>query len=147
MAHVGEKDNLQDNSGLWWDGFPATALLFFSVFIGLMLWTRRHKHLPPGPFFPLRLLSDTNSQKRYLIFIKYAQEYGPIYCLRFGNSLTVVLGNISLAKEALVEKAEVFSERFVTKAIQIGSRGLKGRLCTVTIILYFAILKLHTGHI
>ncbi|KAJ8047663.1 Cytochrome P450 2U1 [Holothuria leucospilota] len=128
MAHVGEKDNSLVNSGVWWDGFPATALLFFSVFIGLMWWTRRHKYLPPGPFFPLRLLSNTNNRKRYLIFIKYGQEYGPIYSLRFGNSLTVVLNNISLAKEALVEKAEVFSERFVTKAVQIGSRGLKGSI-------------------
>ncbi|KAJ8047660.1 Cytochrome P450 2U1 [Holothuria leucospilota] len=122
-----EKDNSLGNSALWWNGFPTTVLLFLSVFILLMWWNRRDKYLPPGPFFPLRLLSNMTNQK-YLIFTKYAQEYGPIYSLRFGNSLTVVLNNISLAKEALVEKAEVNSERFVTKANHIGSRGLKGSI-------------------
>lgn len=127
MSLEEEASNPPGSIGPWSDGFPTTVVLFLSVFIGLVWCTRGCKNLPPGPLFPLNLLLKVNSNKRYLVFVKYAREYGPIYSFRFGSTLTVVLNTITLAKEALVEKAEVFSERHVPKAVNIQDRGLKGR--------------------
>jgi hypothetical protein len=59
------------------------------------------------------------------VFADEARKYGGVFRWYFGNQMFVVLSKINVINEALVKKAEIFSDRLRAKGGIIGAS--KGR--------------------
>ncbi|XP_007530762.2 steroid 17-alpha-hydroxylase/17,20 lyase-like [Erinaceus europaeus] len=59
-------------------------------------------------------------------FFKLQEKYGPIYSLRMGSKMTVIVGHHQLAKEVLLKKGKEFSERPSMVTTDILSDNQKG---------------------
>jgi cytochrome P450 family 2 subfamily J len=109
----------------------ATLLVAAIVFCVIFLLFRRSddKNLPPSPRRPLPLVGnllhiprDSRTQLR-----KWREQCGDIYSLYMGGTHMVVLNSYDLIKEALVKKADVFSDRppfFVDMSTGIQADGV-----------------------
>ncbi|RWV88083.1 hypothetical protein GW17_00049861 [Ensete ventricosum] len=80
----------------------------------LLRWTRKEGRppLPPGPVgLPLlgSLLSLESDLHRY--FARLSRAYGPIFSLRLGTRLCVVLSSPAAAQEALNDHDVIFANR------------------------------------
>ncbi|XP_066280116.1 cytochrome P450 2J1-like [Branchiostoma lanceolatum] len=92
-----------------------TCLILGFVFL-LAYWylrTRAQPNLPPGPWTLPLLGSVSNmfSSVPHLSWMELGQKYGPVLYLRLGSRHVVVLNSYSAVHEALVKKAEDFSDR------------------------------------
>jgi hypothetical protein len=71
--------------------------------------------LPPGPFaWPIIgnvFNINFNGGKLPEDFMDYAKRYGPIFRLMLGDMVVVVLNGYDMVNEALVKKADMFSDR------------------------------------
>lgn len=101
-----------------------TMLIFCILFAVLfLLWcSRRLRSLPPGPPFPFPLfghlhLLEKDPRKQ---FEQWRRQYGDVFSLYMGSRLVVVLNGYNVIKDALVNNADVFSDRphlFITDQI------------------------------
>ncbi|BFZ06895.1 hypothetical protein BsWGS_09934 [Bradybaena similaris] len=91
-----------------------TCIVAAVVFLVIYLWMQAaDPRLPPSPVRPLpivghlfSLASNTRPQ-----FKEWRERCGDIYSLYLGSKLVVVLNGYNLIKEALVKKADAFSDR------------------------------------
>ncbi|XP_060071850.1 cytochrome P450 2C31-like [Ylistrum balloti] len=106
-----------------------TAVLIV-VIVGLILrWTRQTRNLPPGPggipgLSGLKLMASDKIPTR--TFRKLRKKYGDVFSIRIGTRLLVVLNSYDVIKEALVKRADEFSDRPNTFAntMFVKNRGL-----------------------
>ncbi|XP_078698204.1 cytochrome P450 2J1-like [Branchiostoma floridae x Branchiostoma belcheri] len=92
-----------------------TCLVLVFVFL-LTYWylrTQAPPNLPPGPWVLPVLGSVTSmfSSVPHLSWTKLGEKYGPVIYLKLGSRHVVVLNSYSAIHEALVKKAEDFSNR------------------------------------
>jgi cytochrome P450 family 2 subfamily J len=100
------------------------------VFLVVYLWLHRpDPSLPPFPKTPLPIVGNLfhlgeNPRPQ---FKKWRKQYGDIFSLKMGGTLTVVLNGFDVIKEALVKKADVFSDRtpvFFDQASGLPAKGI-----------------------
>lgn len=92
------------------------VLVFVLVFFVSLLFTRKIKHLPPGHFgFPIFgsifLIRKMKKMRTHLLFAEEARKFGNVFSWYLGNQLVVVLSGCDVINEALVKKADAFSDR------------------------------------
>ncbi|XP_056419958.1 cytochrome P450 2C14-like [Hyla sarda] len=95
-----------------------TVLLSIVVILYLANVFKNQKHgnsksLPPGPT-PLPIIGNfltIDLSKPHITLMKLAKKYGPVYSIHMGMTKTVVLCGFEAIKEALINHAEVFSDR------------------------------------
>lgn len=96
----------------------AALALFISSF--LFFWTRNKKlgkpNLPPGPSgWPIvgNLFQVAGSGMPFFIYTREVliPKYGPILSLKMGNRSTIIISSAELAREAFIEKGQVFASR------------------------------------
>ncbi|KAL0288768.1 UNVERIFIED_CONTAM: Flavonoid 3'-monooxygenase [Sesamum calycinum] len=117
-----------DAWSLWWQTDKITQDRFmFTIFIGVLvvLWfflllvkkPNKNPPLPPGPKgLPLvgNLLALDPELHTY--FTSLAQTYGPIYTLKLGKKIGIVISSPALAKEVLKDQDTTFANRDVPVA-------------------------------
>ncbi|KAM4042261.1 cytochrome P450 2K1-like isoform 2-T2 [Anomaloglossus baeobatrachus] len=97
---------------------PVTVLLSIvtCIFLAIVLYKQKervHPNYPHGPK-PWPIIGNIllmNAQRPYLTFQELAKTYGPVYSMKIGAQKMVVLCGYDVVHEALVTKAEVFSDR------------------------------------
>ncbi|KAE8675691.1 Copper amine oxidase family protein [Hibiscus syriacus] len=112
--------------------FPE-AFSFLIVILGISVWylysnrmsRKPTAPLPPGPrglpivgYLPFLGLDNL-----HLLFTDLAGAYGPIFKLRLGNKLTIVVSSPSLVKQVVRDHDLAFSEREPTIAAQVITFG------------------------
>ncbi|KAL3834109.1 hypothetical protein ACJIZ3_008845 [Penstemon smallii] len=107
----------------------AIAALSISVIVVSIFWyirkpTSKAPPLPPGPLgLPVVGYLPFLNPNLLVQFSELGQKYGPIYKLRVGSKLWVVLASPSLAKEVVRDHDLVFSNRDVPVAAQVVTFG------------------------
>ncbi|KAE8647886.1 flavonoid 3'-monooxygenase CYP75B137 [Cucumis sativus] len=105
----------------------STALLFFFLFIFALLWLQskfQHPPLPPGPRgLPLLGYLPFLSTNLHHTFNNLAKMYGPIFKLRLGTKLCVVLTSPSSVNEVLRHQETVFDNRDATVSALLATYG------------------------
>nr|AEM42992.1 cytochrome P450 [Siraitia grosvenorii] len=93
------------------DFFSAFLLLLLTVLILLQIRTRR-RNLPPSPP-SLPIIGHLHLLKRpiHRNFHKIAAEYGPIFSLRFGSRLAVIVSSLDIAEECFTKNDLIFANR------------------------------------
>ncbi|XP_069839971.1 cytochrome P450 2W1-like [Dendropsophus ebraccatus] len=70
-------------------------------------------NFPPGPT-PLPLIGNLHLldfKRQDLSLLKLSEKYGPIFTIHLGMNKAIVLTGLETIKEALVERADIFSDR------------------------------------
>ncbi|CAG5115329.1 unnamed protein product [Candidula unifasciata] len=91
-----------------------TILIASAILLLLYVFLRKpDPRLPPFPSRPLPLLGNILSLEPDFRpqFWKLREKFGDIFSLYMGGTLVVVLNGYDVIKEALVKKADVFSDR------------------------------------
>lgn len=95
----------------------ALSALALASFV-LVLWRlsrigRRLKEYPPGPpTLPvIGNLHQIPSEKRYLKFGEWAQEYGPIYSLMLGTQVYIVLSADYAIRDLVDKRGPIYASR------------------------------------
>ena len=91
-----------------------SALVFIIVFLSLYLMTRKPNGIPPGPVSTLPFLGDLPllfGKDFRQVFKGLRQKHGNVFSFYLGTDLTIVINGYSLIHKALVNKANVFSDR------------------------------------
>ncbi|XP_039121124.1 ent-kaurene oxidase 2 isoform X1 [Dioscorea cayenensis subsp. rotundata] len=113
---------------LYLQSVPAGALAALAVglvaapAVGKLLIDRKQpSNLPPAvPGWPLiGNLLQLKAKKPHQTFAKWAEVYGPIYSIKLGSNMMVVLNSIEVVKEAMVTKFSSISTRKLSKALQV----------------------------
>ncbi|XP_060557141.1 cytochrome P450 2U1-like [Ruditapes philippinarum] len=105
-------------------------LLVIAIFCITLYFVRTPSNLPPGHFkFPIFgsifLLHKLSKRRHHLVFADEARKYGGVFRWYLGNQMFVVLSEINVINEALVKKAEIFSDRLRAKGgITGASKGI-----------------------
>eukprot|EP00262_Sarcandra_glabra_P002651 TRINITY_DN1305_c0_g1_i1.p1 TRINITY_DN1305_c0_g1~~TRINITY_DN1305_c0_g1_i1.p1 ORF type:complete len:544 (-),score=11.70 TRINITY_DN1305_c0_g1_i1:71-1702(-) len=123
----------------WWeaenpiDEFAKAALTLFVTLLALTFFAstklRNHKHyklppLPPGPRnFPLIGNLPLLTPYYHRCFADLAKSYGPIFKLRLGTNMCVVLSSPSLVKQVVRDQDAVFANRNVSATVRAISYG------------------------
>ncbi|XP_054724318.1 cytochrome P450 2J6-like [Uloborus diversus] len=77
-------------------------LLEFVPLFDELIWMRRKKNLPPGPYaLPIFGYLPFLGSEAYRTLYNLSQKYGPIFSLYLGRKLVIVLNNYDVVKEAL----------------------------------------------
>ncbi|GLJ40274.1 hypothetical protein SUGI_0827420 [Cryptomeria japonica] len=96
------------------DSFPYLALVFALPLL-LLLKYKKKSRLPPGPLgWPIvgNLIQIVLSNQNFQDYIEKGQgKYGPIFTIRFGPQLLIIVASRELAHEALIHKGAVFAGR------------------------------------
>lgn len=93
------------------------VLVFTIVFLVSVLLTRKRRNLPPGynglPVVgSISLLRKLRQGKKpHLVFYEESKRLGNVYRWYMGDQLAVVLSGYDVVHEALVKKADIFSDR------------------------------------
>ncbi|KAM9323970.1 cytochrome P450 2C8-like [Gastrophryne carolinensis] len=102
-----------------------TLILAISVTFLIMLLMRingnKWKNLPPGPR-PLPLIGNmlqVDINELHQTLLKFAKVHGEVYTVHLGTRVVVVLHGYDAVKEALVDNANIFSDRGTIPAIQL----------------------------
>ncbi|XP_047326748.1 flavonoid 3'-monooxygenase-like [Impatiens glandulifera] len=113
-------------------------LLNFFIFILSFIWCTKHVlkkftrnaqkkqslSLPPGPMgLPIFGNLPFLNPEVHSYFTDLAKTYGPIFSLRLGNKIAVVISNSSVAQEVLKEQDIIFANRDVPIAGNVGLYG------------------------
>ncbi|CAN4090775.1 unnamed protein product [Withania somnifera] len=100
-------------------------VVFGSIFALSFLYTlaklrsRGTKKLPPGPTpWPITGSLHLLGAKPHVSLANLAKTYGPIMSLKLGQITTVVISSSSMAKQALKNHDQAFSNRFIPDAAQ-----------------------------
>ncbi|KAJ3692765.1 hypothetical protein LUZ60_011860 [Juncus effusus] len=101
------------------------TLLFLILTTTLILLRRNTKPpLPPGPTgLPLIGSLPFLDPSLHTYFVKLSQKYGPIFSLRLGSKLAVVISSPDLAKAVLKEQDNTFANRDVPAAARVLTYG------------------------
>jgi hypothetical protein len=91
-------------------------LVVIAIFCITLYCIRTPGNLPPGHFkFPIFgsifLLHKLSQRRNHLVFADEARKYGNVFRWYLGNQMFVVLSGMDVINEALVKKAEIFSNR------------------------------------
>ncbi|KAG8552894.1 hypothetical protein GDO81_003137 [Engystomops pustulosus] len=102
-------------------------VLCVTCLILLMMWSGngKRKEMPPGPT-PLPLLGNIlqlNMKELHQSFMKLAKDYGDVFTVHLGTRTVVVLHGYDAVKEALVDRADVFSNRAKVPVADIIFKG------------------------
>ncbi|XP_071981291.1 cytochrome P450 2C18-like isoform X3 [Engystomops pustulosus] len=102
-------------------------VLCVTCLILLMMWSGngKRKEMPPGPT-PLPLLGNIlqlNMKELHQSFTKLAKTYGDVFTAHLGTRAVVVLHGYDAVKEALVDRADVFSNRAKVPVADIIFKG------------------------
>ncbi|XP_030845749.1 cytochrome P450 2J2 [Strongylocentrotus purpuratus] len=109
-----------------------------SVFLGVVIFllcfwvVRRPKNLPPGPWSLPIIGYNFKPGLIHEAYMDLAKKYGPIFSLRRGSFVFVILNDRESITQALVKSGEFFSDRFVPGHFNwsIPDPGKKGKLHT-----------------
>ncbi|XP_072048699.1 cytochrome P450 2J4-like [Amphiura filiformis] len=92
-------------------GFEIQTILLFAAVITIFIWNlQKPKNLPPGPWgWPLvgylpnlvASLYRTGCDPHQL-FVKMATQYGPVFSMRVGGKVVVVLNKVHIIKQAFM---------------------------------------------
>ncbi|PVD29112.1 hypothetical protein C0Q70_11709 [Pomacea canaliculata] len=93
-----------------------TGLALGVVVLSLLWWfsVRRPAGAPPGPWLAVPLLGHLlllMKKDPLEQFAAWRRQYGDVFSLYLGSQLVVVLNGYKVLKEALVNNADVFSDR------------------------------------
>ncbi|XP_075389841.1 cytochrome P450 2C23-like [Tenrec ecaudatus] len=104
-----------------------TLTICVACLIFLWVWRNslRQRSLPPGPT-PLPIIGNMlqlDPNDLPASFSKLAKEYGPVFTLRLGPQLTVILHGYEAVKEALIDQGDEFMGR---GSIPIAEDTLRG---------------------
>ncbi|WVZ91780.1 hypothetical protein U9M48_037906 [Paspalum notatum var. saurae] len=111
-----------DSSTLLYAALLASALLF--LLVSAAAARRGKKNLPPGPAgFPLVGSLPSLDPELHAYFARLAARYGPIFSIRLGSKLGVVVSSPALAREVLRDQDLLFSGRDVPDAARSISYG------------------------
>lgn len=93
------------------------VLVFTIVFLVSVLLTRKRWNLPPG-YIGLPVVGSISllrklrqGKKPHLVFYEESKRLGNVYCWYMGDQLVVILSGYDVVHEALVKKADIFSDR------------------------------------
>ncbi|XP_030837085.1 cytochrome P450 2J6-like [Strongylocentrotus purpuratus] len=101
----------------------ATSVLLGALMFLIFVWfVRRPRNLPPGPWSWPVIGYRFRSGPLHEAYMDMAKKYGPIFSLRRGPFLVVVLNDIATIKQAFVKSSEFFQNRFVPGHIRWGVR-------------------------
>ncbi|XP_073530104.1 cytochrome P450 2C14-like [Phyllobates terribilis] len=95
-----------------------TVLLAIIVILFLANAVKNHKegnykNFPPGPK-PLPIIGNAltmDMSKPYKTFMELSKTYGPVFSIQIGLTKSVVLCGFDIVKDALINHADVFSDR------------------------------------
>ncbi|CAI9543371.1 unnamed protein product [Staurois parvus] len=99
--------------------FGGVGTLILTVFIAFLIFfltwndNSKRKDLPPGPT-PLPLLGNIlqlNVKELHQSLLKLAKIHGDVFTVHLGNRRVIVLHGYDAVKEALIDNADVFSDR------------------------------------
>ncbi|XP_050392965.2 cytochrome P450 2B4 [Patella vulgata] len=98
------------------DNVNVRTCLVFGVCVGIWWLMRKPRGIPPGPRFTLPILGDLLSLDRgdgdvRIATRKLRKQYGDIFSVYFGPRLFIFINGYDLIKDALVKRADVFSNR------------------------------------
>ncbi|KAM5145602.1 uncharacterized protein ACMZJ9_012961 [Mantella aurantiaca] len=105
--------------------FILTVCVAFLIFLLMWINDRKWKDLPPGPT-PLPLLGNilqVNVKELPQSLLKLAKIYGDVFTVHLGNRTVVVLHGYDAVKEALVDNADVFSDRGKVPVVDLVFKG------------------------
>uniref|UniRef100_A0A0B7BT25 Cytochrome P450 n=1 Tax=Arion vulgaris TaxID=1028688 RepID=A0A0B7BT25_9EUPU len=108
------------------------VMLCIAAVLLLLIYTwfpRSGKCIPPFPARPLPIVGNLFilKQDTQTLFRTWRQKYGDIFSLYLGGTHVVVLNGYDLIKEALITKADIFSDRpkyFYDVATGIPEKGI-----------------------
>eukprot|EP01018_Ginkgo_biloba_P001491 Gb_10063 [translate_table: standard] len=98
----------------------AMPLLLALLMIALMISIpKKRKHPLVVPITAIiRELMLFTEERPHSIFTAWAKKYGPIYSIRIGVGVVVVLNSSQTAKQAMVDNHSSISTKRLTKALQ-----------------------------
>ncbi|XP_073405310.1 cytochrome P450 2C18-like isoform X1 [Dendrobates tinctorius] len=108
-------------------GAGTLILVFCVTCLIFLMWAEngKRKKMPPGPT-PLPLLGNIlqlNMKELHMSFKKLGKVYGDIFTVHLGSKTVVVLHGYDAVKEALVDRADVFSNRAKTPSADFLFKG------------------------
>lgn len=116
-----------------YDTIPSTflstaAILLIVAVTTAVFWQRRrlrgNLRLPPGPIgLPLVGSLLSLSPDLHVYFTKLAEAYGPIYRIRLGSKLSVVVSSPALAREVLRDNDLAMANHDVTAIVTVFTYG------------------------
>ena len=100
---------------LSWLGNPMFIIFLITIFLVYYLLSKKPEGLPDGPA-PWPVVGNIpliakQPLKLHLLLDKLYKQYGGVYTLWFGSFPSIVISDIDLIRKALVEQADVFSDR------------------------------------
>ncbi|CAO2827302.1 unnamed protein product [Amaranthus hypochondriacus] len=103
-------------------------LTLFTIFCSIFFLTRKqNRQQPPSPPGPkgLPILGNLLSldPELHTYFTTLAQTHGPIYSLRLGNKLGIVISSATHAREVLKDHDTIFANRDVPAAGRVATYG------------------------
>ncbi|ETE58674.1 Cytochrome protein [Ophiophagus hannah] len=112
-----------------WTGVILILLLFFPAIMFLLKrgrsWNNSSPNLPPGPK-TIPLLGNLHMmdlKRPYKTMMEWSKEYGSIFRIKLGLQEMVVLTGYETVKEALVNQADVFSDRPSVPIFEDATKG------------------------
>ncbi|XVF61271.1 hypothetical protein PTKIN_Ptkin08bG0116900 [Pterospermum kingtungense] len=92
--------------------FSLASLLFLLVAIKFLIQTNKNRNLPPSPF-ALPILGHLHLLKEPLhrTLFSLSQKYGPIFSLRFGSRLVVIITSPSAVEECFSKNVIILANR------------------------------------
>ncbi|KAK6165426.1 hypothetical protein SNE40_022354 [Patella caerulea] len=98
------------------DQVNVTTCLVFGACVGIWWLMRKPRGIPPGPRFTLPILGDLLSLERgggdtRIAIRRLRKKHGDIFSVYFGPRLFIFINGYDLIKDALVKRADVFSNR------------------------------------
>jgi hypothetical protein len=95
------------------NGIAAASVFFLVAAYLCRKIGQRPKDFPPGPpTLPIvGNLHQIPSEKRYLQFQKWAEEYGPVYSLMLGSKVMIVLSSDVVIKDLVDKRGAIYSSR------------------------------------
>ncbi|KAL6523809.1 hypothetical protein OROHE_016347 [Orobanche hederae] len=95
--------------------FTTLAMTFVLILVFSRKSSSKKLHLPPGPpGYPVvgNLFQVARSRKPFFQYVRdLIPKYGPILTLKMGTRTMIIISGADLAREALIEKGQVFATR------------------------------------